>query len=336
MGIISMLDEECVVPKGTDMTYAQKLNDQHLNKHPSFIKPPPPKGKQADAHFALKHYAGVVRYNVSAWLEKNKDPLNDTVVAVLKHSEVNKLLPIIWADYQTQEEAAAAAKEGGGRKKGKSGSMMTVSMKYRESLNNLMTMLQVSTSSYAIMYITLNATSLQSTHPHFVRCLIPNEQKKSGMLEATLVMNQLTCNGVLEGIRICRKGFPNRMQHDVSTFVSFTNISNDYTTPKRQMQDFKLRYAILAADAAKSSDDAKVCCAAILEEIVKTGELNNDEFRVGHTKIFFKVLFLLPSHHRFSSSRPVSSPRWRIYAMIGSAASSPNSRRLCAGTARRR
>lgn len=71
---------------------------------------------------------------------------------------------------------------------------MTVSMLYRESLNNLMSM-------------------LKTTHPHFVRCLIPNELKKSGMMDAALVMHQLTCNGVLEGIRICRKGFPNRMQY---------------------------------------------------------------------------------------------------------------------------
>ena len=49
MGVISMLDEECIVPKATDQTYAQKLNDQHHGKHPNFQKPRPPKGKQVSS-----------------------------------------------------------------------------------------------------------------------------------------------------------------------------------------------------------------------------------------------------------------------------------------------
>lgn len=56
-------------------------------------------------------------------------------------------------------------------------------------------------------------TNLRSTHPHFVRCIIPNETKTPGAMENPLVMHQLRCNGVLEGIRICRKGFPNRIQY---------------------------------------------------------------------------------------------------------------------------
>ena len=57
-----MLDEECIVPKATDLTYASKLTDQHLGKHPNFVKAKPPKGKQAEAHFAIGHYAGIVRF----------------------------------------------------------------------------------------------------------------------------------------------------------------------------------------------------------------------------------------------------------------------------------
>ncbi len=85
----------------------------------------------------------------------------------------------------------------------------------------------------------------------------------SGVLDAGLVLHQLTCNGVLEGIRICRKGFPNRTQHP----------------------DFKQRYSILAADAAKSSEDPKQISAAILGAIVKAGDLVDENFRVGHTKV---------------------------------------------------
>ncbi|CAO4363549.1 unnamed protein product [Caenorhabditis nigoni] len=250
LGIISMLDEECIVPKATDLTLASKLVDQHLGKHPNFEKPKPPKGKQGEAHFAMRHYAGTVRYNCLNWLEKNKDPLNDTVVSCMKASKQNDLLVEIWQDYTTQEEAAAKAKEGGGggKKKGKSGSFMTVSMLYRESLNNLMTM-------------------LNKTHPHFIRCIIPNEKKQSGMIDAALVLNQLTCNGVLEGIRICRKGFPNRTLHP----------------------DFVQRYAILAAKEAKSDDDKKKCAEAIMSKLVNDGSLNEEMFRIGLTKVFFKA-----------------------------------------------
>jgi myosin heavy chain 6/7 len=248
LGIISMLDEECIVPKATDMTLAEKLSTQHLGKHPNFVKPPPPKGKQAEAHFAMKHYAGLVRYNVMNWLEKNKDPLNDTLVAVLKASKENKLLNTIWESYTTQEEAAAMAKEGGRGKGGKSGSFMTVSMMYRESLNRLMTM-------------------LHATHPHFIRCIIPNEKKQCGLIEAALVLNQLTCNGVLEGIRICRKGFPNRTLHE----------------------DFKQRYAILASAEAKSTTDEKKAAEAMLQALLNKGDMKEEMFRVGHTKVFFKA-----------------------------------------------
>jgi myosin protein heavy chain len=103
------------------MTYVDKLNSQHLGKHPNYQKAKPPKGKQTVAHFAIVHYAGTVRYNAESWLDKNKDPLNDSAVAVLKvgcsatehclQSAIdNNLLLAIWDEYKTdidREEDAA-------------------------------------------------------------------------------------------------------------------------------------------------------------------------------------------------------------------------------------
>ena len=94
MGIFSILEEECMFPKASDATFKNKLYDQHLGKNRAFEKPKPGKGK-AEAHFSLVHYAGTVDYNVTGWLDKNKDPLNDSVVQLYQKSS-NKLLPVLY------------------------------------------------------------------------------------------------------------------------------------------------------------------------------------------------------------------------------------------------
>ncbi|NWW63736.1 MYH1B protein, partial [Ifrita kowaldi] len=95
MGIFSILEEECMFPKATDTSFKNKLYDQHLGKSNNFQKPKPAKGK-AEAHFSLVHYAGTVDYNITGWLEKNKDPLNETVIGLYQKSSV-KTLALLFA-----------------------------------------------------------------------------------------------------------------------------------------------------------------------------------------------------------------------------------------------
>ena len=97
MGIFSILEEECIVPKGSDKTFQEKLYNNHLGKHPNFGKPKPAKGK-AEAHFDLHHYAGTVSYTVTGWLEKNKDPINTTVATLFKGSKKNALISYLYQD----------------------------------------------------------------------------------------------------------------------------------------------------------------------------------------------------------------------------------------------
>merc|ERR1712123_559228 len=164
---------------------------QHLGKNDKIGKPKPSKKEGVpDPHFELYHYAGTVAYNVTDWLTKNKDPLNGTVVELYKKSTI-PTFQTIWSSYIGADDAAA---EGGKGKRQKGGSFQTVSSLHRESLGRLM-------------------TNLRATQPHFVRCIIPNEIKKAGFMDNNLVLHQLRCNGVLEGIRICRKGFPSRVEY---------------------------------------------------------------------------------------------------------------------------
>jgi myosin heavy subunit len=102
MGIFSILEEECIVPKATDMTFKDKLYATHLGKHSSFAKPKPKKGR-FEAHFDLVHYAGVVSYSVDGWLEKNKDPINMTVATLFKNSKGNELLAYLFRDVGLEE-----------------------------------------------------------------------------------------------------------------------------------------------------------------------------------------------------------------------------------------
>merc|ERR1712038_1209555 len=238
MGIWAILEEESLFPKATDKSFEEKLKSS-LGKLPVFLKPQSKTDK--NAHFAISHYAGIVSYNVTGWLEKNKDPVNDTVVEILKSTSSVPLLVLLWADHPGQPTAAPKEE---GKKKKKGGGGKTVSSVYLVSLNELM-------------------TTLHNCEPHFVRCLVPNTHKKPGEVEPPLIMHQLTCNGVLEGIRICMRGFPNRMLYP----------------------DYKMRYACLGQAEIASSSDNKTATYALMDKI----EFSRDRYRLGHTLVFFRA-----------------------------------------------
>uniref|UniRef100_A0A3P8TPH9 Uncharacterized protein n=1 Tax=Amphiprion percula TaxID=161767 RepID=A0A3P8TPH9_AMPPE len=230
MGIFSILEEECMFPKSTDTSFKNKLYDQHLGKNNCFLKPKTVKGKP-EAHFTLVHYAGTVDYNITGWLEKNKDPLNESVVQLYQKSSV-KILAMLYATFSGSE--------------GKYVYNNFMDIFIYENLGKLM-------------------TNLRTTHPHFVRCLIPNETKTPGSMENYLVIHQLRCNGVLEGIRICRKGFPSRILYG----------------------DFKQRYRILNASAVPEGQfmDNKKAAEKLLGSI----DVDHTQYKFGHTKVFFKA-----------------------------------------------
>ncbi|KAG8835466.1 hypothetical protein FRC17_003033 [Serendipita sp. 399] len=241
IGILSCLDEECIMPRATDATFTHKLNmlwttdAQGEVSHPGRLKYSPARFEQG---FSVQHYAGRVEYRTDGWLEKNKDPLNDNLTRVLSTSS-EKYIATLFAEFS----------DGGGpdgRKRIlKKGAFRTVGQRHKEQLSNLM-------------------AQLQATQPHFVRCIVPNPYKRPGRIDVPLVLDQLRCNGVLEGIRIARLGYPNRLP-----FV-----------------EFRYRYEILTPGIIpRGYMDGRKACLRMVDAL----ELDRATYKIGTSKIFFKA-----------------------------------------------
>ncbi|XP_016328826.1 myosin-9-like [Sinocyclocheilus anshuiensis] len=242
-GILALLDEECWFPKATDKSFVEKVV-QELSSNSKFQKP---KKLKDDADFCIIHYAGKVDYKANEWLMKNMDPLNDNVATLLNQSS-DKFVSELWKDVDRivgLDKVAGMAESLHGAVKTRKGMFRTVGQLYKEQLTNLM-------------------TTLRNTNPNFVRCIIPNHEKKAGKLAHHLVLDQLRCNGVLEGIRICRQGFPNRIV----------------------FQEFRQRYEILTPNAIpKGFMDGKQACV----RMIKALELDSNLYRIGQSKVFFRA-----------------------------------------------
>ncbi|KAH7730716.1 myosin-9 [Aphelenchoides avenae] len=239
MGILALLDEQCLFPKATDKSLVEKLLVNH-ERHPKFVVPE----MRAKSDFAILHYAGRVDYSADQWLMKNMDPLNENVVALMQNSS-DPFVVNIWKDAEFAGMGATEVNETAFGMRTKKGMFRTVSQLHKEQLTRLM-------------------TTLRNTAPHFVRCIIPNHEKKPRKIASHLVLEQLRCNGVLEGIRICRQGFPNRIP----------------------FHEFRHRYEILTSNIIpRGFMDGKEAVKRMIEAL----EMDKNLYRIGQSKIFFRA-----------------------------------------------
>uniref|UniRef100_A0A665VYM4 Myosin VC n=1 Tax=Echeneis naucrates TaxID=173247 RepID=A0A665VYM4_ECHNA len=174
MGILDLLDEECLFPQGTDKSWLQKLYN-YLDTSSLFEKP-----RLSNEAFVIQHFADKVEYQCRGFLEKNRDTLYEELVEIMRVSKVFKG-PVLFCLLSFL-------------------SWITFSMRRRKRLGPVKFR-----SSLSLLMETLNATT-----PHYVRCIKPNDEKLPFEYDSRRVVQQLRACGVLETIRISAQSYPSR------------------------------------------------------------------------------------------------------------------------------
>lgn len=180
-GLLNLLNEECIRPKGNDFAFVQKAIKTCRTSASLIVH------KTDRLSFGIKHYAGEVMYDAESFVTKNLDmfPTDlQTCAEACTNSIIRKKTPRTGsfreqADRQLSNIVAP-----------------TVWTKYRSQLSLLM-------------------ANLRKTKSRYIRCIKPNSKKQSLIMEHRLVVDQLRSAGVVAGIITSRSIFPSRLPNSV-------------------------------------------------------------------------------------------------------------------------
>jgi myosin-5 len=192
-GILSVLDEQCRLPRCTDSTFARAVYEK-CGEHPRFEAT---KTQQGRSTFTIHHYAGWVEYTARNFLEKNKDELPKESLVLLKSSSYEFLSHLGHElEGSHKPRSPTVRREQPATLKRASSSLLrdSVGVQFSAQLRIL-------------------RTRIESTQPHYVRCLKPNDDLVPHYFNPAVIADQLRCAGVLEAIRVSRVGFPHRYNH---------------------------------------------------------------------------------------------------------------------------
>ncbi|XP_038701179.1 myosin-15 isoform X3 [Tripterygium wilfordii] len=222
IGIIALLDEACMFPKSTHETFSMKLF-QNLRSHPRLGK-----AKFSETDFIMSHYAGKVTYQTDTFLDKNRDYVVVEHCNLLSSSKCSFIAGLFPAP---PEEFSRSSYK-----------FSSVAFRFKQQLQALM-------------------ETLNSTEPHYIRCVKPNSLNRPQKFENLSILHQLRCGGVLEAVRISLAGYPTR----------------------RTYSEFVDRFGLLALHLLDESYDERILTQKILQK------LKLENYQLGKTKVFLRA-----------------------------------------------
>ena len=249
------------MPRGSDQKFVTRLHSQFdesdKTKNSYYVR-----NRRKPNDFGVRHFAGDVHYTVDGFLEKNKDMLSPVLMGLMENSTVRTIATMT----NNQKPAAEPEVASSGRKTQKTKDKMTLACKFKLDLDSLM-------------------ASLQTTQPHFIRCVKPNDQQKPNLFTPPLALRQLKYAGLFEAIHIRKAGYAIRMSHEsfVTRYKHCCKCSIGYKRKTGQ-------------DGDELAQAMKAMCQQMMEEVAADIGLQNpalpgEQVWVnGKTKIFFKTL----------------------------------------------
>ena len=190
-GLFSLLDEELRLPQGSDKSFLKKAEKEHKNKSRRFAKD----FRMAADTFEISHFAGVVKYDATNFMEKNRDKLYEHLEELLSESSYYDFKVIM----DSQAAAALASPSKTSPAAAASGGKQT------KQVNTLVSRFTLQLSELISV--------LNSSSPHFIRCIKPNNTKSPKHFDADVVLRQLRYSGVLEAVQVRKSGYPTRRPH---------------------------------------------------------------------------------------------------------------------------
>ncbi len=260
-GILSLLDEQCLVPKGTDIGFAQNMYKK-LGEHPRFKAGAELK---VDSRFMVNHYAGDITYVTEGFLEKNRDLLHEEGIDLLK-SSANTI--VRGAAMCTIIEGTPRSTAGQGGTSSSSGGQSTFSPLKPRKGSTFSQNLGMKSQSVGMKFkvqLNLLLDAISDTNPHYIRCLKPNDCNERGFFDVRRITSQLAYGGVLAAVRVSRAGFPVRMHH--SEFISRYAILS-IRTKEAAERDAKSSISTSSSGPSSKSERMKFICREVIIHIV--------------------------------------------------------------------
>ena len=264
MGLIAVLNEECVRPKGNDNAFVNKIQTMNKDQSCLFIEK-----SFHEYEFGVNHYAGPVVYDANNFVTKNMDSLPSDLMDCA-HKSTNDIVSKELeneAMMNSLKPAPRHSKKGAKPQLKRAGSSLisaTVWTKFKNQLGALM-------------------ANLGQTRSRYIRCIKPNTEKKPRIMQHISTTEQLRCAGVVAAVTISRSAFPNRLEHEIvmSRFKSLwikgahhaTVEDGDDGEPKDQMRE----------DVEILLDNALKCL-----EVEKGGTVVR-AFVIGKTRAYFRA-----------------------------------------------